>query len=65
MVGKSGTSNLAESSDLSKKIATLAKKAKLKSEQDIITTLQAFEVSMVKVIFKMMEPKLFSVSVNL
>lgn len=43
MVGKSDTST--ESTDLSKKIATLAKKAKLKSELDIITTLQAFEVS--------------------
>lgn len=43
MVGKYDTST--ESTDLSKKIATLAKKAKLKSELDIITTLQAFEVS--------------------
>ena len=45
LVDKSGISRFIDSSDLDKKVATLATKAKLKQEQDKTVKLQAFNSS--------------------
>ena len=49
LVNKSNISGFIDNSDLHKKIATLEAKAFLKSEQDEITKLQAFDLSYFRV----------------